>query len=248
VLDTEEHRHQILDVYKRVVILQHSPCCGLCGTRRHATTPFWSLGMRLCKFCLQENLVSNNVLHDRFWVDAWSPAFVNSVVGTVFFFKEFGSARQRSEFTREPLDFQHPHSKTGRLVWFFWRPHLERLMDLSKLREAAILKQQAASVVRAWLRRAVVLRTLSIKDKKRPVRNVEWSLSPDKRVGLASLRLIYVLDRPPLPVRVDVALSRRMVAHEDHVATVRSRVPPVVENGRLVAQNLMGAKFWPPPA
>lgn len=221
----------------------------MCGTKRHATTPFWSLGMRLCKFCLQENLVSNHVLWERYWVDMWSPDFVNSVAERVFFFKEFGSARQRSEFSSDGLDFhQNFRTKAASLVWFFWRPHLESLMDLPKRREEAVLKHQASHVVRAWVRRAMVLRVLaSSKDKKKATRNVEWSLRPDKRVGLARLRLISVLDRTSKDPPIDLTLSRRMVRSEDRCSYLHvARLP--ADSAQLPVQNLMGERCWPVPA
>lgn len=248
--DTGKSRAHTLMIYKRITVLNHSPCCGLCGTKRHATTPFWCLGMRLCKYCLQENLISNHVLRERYWVDTWSPDFVDSVLGQVFFFKEYGSARQRSEFSCDGLDF-HPssHTRAANMIWFFWRPHLESLMDLPKLREEALLKQQASEVVRTWARRAVVLRVLAAsKDKKKSTRNVEWSLRPDKRAGLARLRLICVLDRASKAPPVDLTLSRRMVRGEDHSSHLQITRPLTDESAQLVVQNLMGERCWPLPA
>ena len=52
--------------FKKMAVLQNSSCCGMCGASRHETICFWSLGMRVCKFCLRENLVSNRVLYSRY--------------------------------------------------------------------------------------------------------------------------------------------------------------------------------------
>ena len=52
--------------FKKMAVLQYSSCCGMCGASRHETMCFWSLGMRVCKFCLRENLISNRVLYARY--------------------------------------------------------------------------------------------------------------------------------------------------------------------------------------
>ena len=46
-------------------------------------------------------------------------------------------------------------------MWFFWKPHLEKVLDLSTLHREAREKQQAARVVRAVCKRALVLRILT---------------------------------------------------------------------------------------
>lgn len=210
-------------VYKRITVLQYATCCGACGTRRHATTAFWSTGMRLCKYCLQENLVSDIVLQEKYWVSMWSKSFVDLVVGKVFFFKEHGSARQRSEFSSDGMDFHPAHGKAPRMVWFFWLPHLAKLVDLNALREETIGKQAAARVLRAYARRVFTLRTLhSTKDKKRPTQRTEWHLRPDKRIALDKLRRIRVIDKQYLLPCIDLTLSRRMVNYEDFVMSNRA--------------------------
>jgi len=52
-------------VSKKIATLHNVYCCGMCGASRHETICFWSLGMRVCKFCLRENLISNRVLYAR---------------------------------------------------------------------------------------------------------------------------------------------------------------------------------------
>ena len=64
--------------YKAIVCLQHVPRCGMCGTSRHATKPYWHLGVRLCKCCLQDNLVSHTVLQERYFIYAFRPVPVHS--------------------------------------------------------------------------------------------------------------------------------------------------------------------------
>ena len=62
---------RVLRTYKAIVCLQHVPRCGMCGTTRHTTKPYWHLGMRLCKCCLQDNLISHTVLQERYFLYAF---------------------------------------------------------------------------------------------------------------------------------------------------------------------------------
>ena len=69
---------RVMRTYKAIVCLQHVPRCGMCGTSRHATKPYWHLGVRLCKCCLQDNLVSHTVLQERYFIYAFRPVSVHS--------------------------------------------------------------------------------------------------------------------------------------------------------------------------
>jgi len=161
--DADPHtRNQALCIYRKITALRCQPCCGMCGTTRHATKPFWSLGMRVCKYCMQANLISNIVLYQRYWLRMEAPvqkykSLVDAVAGRVFYFPDAVTPRQRLEYSTDKMDF--PGGK--RLVWFFWKPHLEKVLDLSKLHREANEKQQAACVVRAMCKRALVLRILT---------------------------------------------------------------------------------------
>lgn len=155
-------RSQALHVYRKITALRCSPCCGMCGTTRHASKPFWSLGMRVCKYCMQANLISNIVLYQRYWLRLDAPvqqykSLIEAVAGRVFYFPEALTPRQRLEYSTDKMDY--PGGK--RLVWFFWKPHLEKVLDLSALHREAREKQQAARVVRAVCKRALVLRILT---------------------------------------------------------------------------------------
>jgi hypothetical protein len=165
-------RNQALFVYRKITALCVSPCCGMCGTTRHATKPFWTLGMRLCKYCVQANLVSNLVLYHHYWVPMDRPVqghvtFVDAVVGKVFYFSECLTPLARMDYSIDSIDF--PGGK--RTVTFFWKPHLARILDLDSLSKEAAIKHNSAAIVKAFIRRAFVLRILtglsSINDKKK---------------------------------------------------------------------------------
>lgn len=155
-------RNQALNVYRKITALCASPCCGMCGTTRHATKPFWTLGMRICKYCVQANLVSNLALYHRYWVAMDRPVqghvtFVDRVVGNVFFFSECLTPLARMDYSIDNIDF--PGGK--RNVIFFWKPHLEKLLDMDLLAREATVKHRSAAAVKAFVRRALVLRILT---------------------------------------------------------------------------------------
>lgn len=194
----------MLHTYRRIVCLQWAQQCGMCGSKRHATKPFWHLGKRICRYCLQANLISNVALEERYWLSIWGPstpshkepAFVDRVIGRVWYFKEYGTARQRTEYSCDSVDFQTPYnSKKSFETWFFWRPHLEEIFDFKKLETEAALKNRAAATVNGLVRRALTLRILnSIADKKRPTRMVEWGKKEDKRTALFKLRRMAIVE------------------------------------------------------
>jgi hypothetical protein len=154
-------KKEALFVYRKITALQCVPCCGMCGSVRHATKPFWCLGMRLCRHCVQANLVSSNVLYERYWVTFGQPVqshrnFVDAVCMNVFYFSTRLTPNQRLEFTCDRLDF--PGGM--RSMWFFWKPHLANVLNMEKLERDGQEKHKASYTVRGCVRRALVLRAL----------------------------------------------------------------------------------------
>ena len=158
---TETRMREKLLVYRKIAALQCVPCCGLCGTTRHSTKPFWCLGMRVCRHCVQANLVSSHVLYERYWVTFGQPVqsfpnFIDAVCGSVFYFATRLTPNQRMEFSCDRIDF--PGGL--RSMWFFWKPHLAKILDMDRLERDGQEKHRMAVVVRAFARRALVLRAL----------------------------------------------------------------------------------------
>ena len=159
--DTEQHKRQALFIYRKITVLTCVPCCGMCGTTRHSTKPFWCLGMRVCRSCVQANLVSSIVLYERFWVTFGQPVqswatFVHAVCMNVLYFSTRLTPNQRLDFSCDRLDFPGG----TRTVWFFWKPHLAKVLDMDKLEREGKEKHAAASLVRGMARRALVLRAM----------------------------------------------------------------------------------------
>ena len=233
----ETEKHFLINVYRRIICLQYTRRCGLCGTSKHENKPYWNLGMRLCKYCLQDNLVSHLVLEDRYWIHVWArphgfsandSSFVRKVIGKVWFFKEISTPRQRTEYTCDPTDFLAVYGTKSRTTWFFWRPHLEKLMDLPKLEEEAVIKRQAAALIRGYARRSATLRILcasggcvSAATRKRPLRQVDWHSERDLRPALFKVRRFHTATEWPvrgLP-KVDNLALHKMNQFEDRLYT-----------------------------
>lgn len=158
---TEEEKRQALHVYRKIVALQVAPCCGMCGTTRHSTKPFWCLGMRVCRHCTQANLVSSLVLYERYWITFGQPVqgfrnFVDAVCANVFYFSSRLTPNQRLDFSCDRLDFPGGIQS----MWFFWMPHLAGILDMGRLEREGQEKHRMAAVVRAHARRALVLRAM----------------------------------------------------------------------------------------
>jgi hypothetical protein len=213
-------RQERLQIYRKIVALSCVPCCGMCGTMRLATKPYWCLGMRICKHCLEANLISNMVLYERLWVSMSKPiqakprfsveashkhsSFVDAIVGEVFYFSNHLTPYQRLEYSSDRIDFPGG-SKT---IWWFWKPHLEKVLDLNLIASEAALKHKAAATVMAIVRRALVLRILtSTKDPSMPTTNPSKNTmrKRDKRTAYFKLKKIELLDR------IDTYQEQRML-------------------------------------
>ena len=197
----DHEKRQALYVHRKITVLRASTCCGMCGTTRYTTKPFWSLNMRVCSECLQANLVSHLVLYERYWQQLdrpvqRHPTFIDAVAGTTFYFTETVTAHQRLEYSSDRIDF--PGGR--KTLWFFWRPHLEKVVDMDLLAREAKAKHAAAVTVRAMARRCLVLRTLGrvpSGNRKCPTTMTSYSnLRKHRRTALARLRKTELLDRP----------------------------------------------------
>lgn len=213
---------EVMDTYKRIGRLRNLSNCGVCGTTRYPTLPYWSLGMRVCRYCMQANLVSDTVLDERYWADPLTMDFLKVVARKVFYFHINATPRQRYEYTQDPLDFDtSAKRKVGYRVpvqsWFFWRPHLEQVLPMARMEEEARTKHAAAAMVRAFVRRALTLETLSCRGRR-----VCWSKRPDKRVSL------FKLNRPGEPAKRyaqhNALIHQRFVEFEDRVGGF---LPPI---------------------
>lgn len=136
---------------RQAYALQHGHRCGLCGCRWHHE-PYWSLRMRVCRLCMAGNLVSSWELLDRYGVH-YSDVARRVGGGRVFYFlQQFAAGQDRNPVHGAmPLDIQQ-----RRHMWVFWRPHLEKVLDLPALYVAQPLRKEAGLRLCAVFRRARV--------------------------------------------------------------------------------------------
>jgi len=130
----------------------------VCGSGRYQVRPFWSLGMSVCRYCLQDNLLTDRVLHERYWF-SFTQAFMRQNAGEVFYFQEMTTPGQRMDYTLDLENFSAGDATTSN--FYFWRPHLERVLDIPALEREAPAKRQAAALIRAAARRAVATAFMS---------------------------------------------------------------------------------------
>ena len=218
--DDEIHRCRALRTYKKITILRVSQRCGVCGTTRHATKGFWSLGMRVCKYCVQANMISSKALFDRYWVHmakpiAGFPSFVDAIASRVFYFENRSPPGLRMEYTVDPGDFPGG----TRSMWFFWRPHLAQILDMEQLERDAEAKHAAAVLIRSAVRRTLLQRLI------RGARGMK-GVSRDRRSLLFKFNKTQLMDRVSgyndlsMIARLSVVLITRLNNWEDRV------VPP----------------------
>jgi hypothetical protein len=225
----EQEKLQALYVYRKITVLRCSPCCGMCGTTRYSTKPYWSIGMRVCRDCIQANMVSQRVLYERYWITLGRPiqgypSFVDAVAGRVFFFHETMTPHQRLEYSSDRMDF--PGGR--RCSWFFWLPHVSKILDMDALAQEAKKKHTAAKSIRAHIRRCLVLRALagSISNErtKPTVLTTYTTMRKDtKRTAIFRLRKTELLDKVDwyheqrVTTRLSLDLQAKLMRFKDRV-------------------------------
>jgi len=164
-----ERTDQLLGFLRRVLVLHHATCCGMCGSTRHKVVPYWSLGMALCSFCVQDNLVTDVQLYERYFV-SFSRQLALDMGGNTFFFWMATTPQQRTALTIDRIAYPSPTMQTAN--FYFWKPHLARHLDLPRLASEARPKAAAATIIRAHVRRSLILvrtsrmRGYTLKDKR----------------------------------------------------------------------------------
>ena len=154
--------------YVRKAFALHSvDRCGLCGCR-HRHDAYWSLGMRVCQLCMAENSISSWELVDKYGVHYSD--IMRDISGKVFYFRLPASLKQHRVAFHSERSCQ-VMSKSNTLM--FWRPHLEKILDLPGLYQEQKLKREAAKRLCAVLRRARVYH-LRCEHSKHPLRSPDW--------------------------------------------------------------------------
>jgi len=128
--------------------------CGYCGSR-HKHAPVWGLGRRVCNACMKHNLVSSAALYFEYGFDY--TRHVSLLAGRVYYFTTRDKKLIQYFLTHNPIDFRPEHRSN---LAFFWRPHLEKLVDLHDLKVKLRAKAEAAKSLQAFVRAFSVRVTL----------------------------------------------------------------------------------------
>ena len=132
---------------RRVFALKHGTRCGMCGCRyRHE--PYWSLRMRVCRLCINDNTVTGEVLSRKYGVD-YSDMLVKHK-GKFFFFNITTS----NSDDRVSLHGMTKSDVVSRFsVHMFWLPHLRKFLDFPALYQQQVERRQAAVVLSNAIKR-----------------------------------------------------------------------------------------------
>jgi hypothetical protein len=133
------HRSRILNTF----------CCGYCGSRTDLVR-VWGLGRRACSACLKHNLVSAAALLAEYGFDY--SARMAELAGRVFFFRIRDSRFVFHHLSHNPVDFTPQAKACQRSHTFFWRPHLEKIVDLPALKREHRDRARAIAPIQAAAR------------------------------------------------------------------------------------------------
>lgn len=138
--------------------------CGMCGCR-HRHDAYWSLGMRVCQLCMAENTISSWELVDKYGVHYFD--IMREISGKVFYFRLPASLKQHRVAFYTERSCQTVNKES---LLMFWRPHLEKILDLPELYQEQRRKREATRYLCAVIRRSMVHR-LRCEHAKHPLRS-----------------------------------------------------------------------------
>lgn len=211
--------------YRRIVILSHIRRCSKCGKKTHQFKNFYSMGLHLCDMCVRENFVSQRVLYEKYGLMLISKIstsnFAARVLGKAYWVTTRMSSAERMEWSYEQLDRTGPKQT----MFFFWRPHLERIFNLPRRERQYKRRFMAAQVIKAVVRRCVV----------QQIKSALWA--PSKRDNRQFMH--YVLQRYweskacPFPDYVSKPKSRQnsrwmtnLITYQNWETPPRDVIPP----------------------
>jgi hypothetical protein len=111
-----------------VARIESATHCGLCGAK-HKLLQVWGLGMRVCSACMKDNLISGAALYHDYGINFHHHA--ERLQGTVYYFRCNLRVKELiKSLTRNPVDFSLENCSAV----FFWKPHLQKVVDLDAAR------------------------------------------------------------------------------------------------------------------
>lgn len=135
---------------RRVYALKYGTRCGMCGCRyRHE--PYWSLRMRVCRLCMENNTISGELLCRKYGVDFSD--IIASHHGKFFFYScsvTFAEDRVSMHGMAE-CDVTRKGS-----TYLFWLPHLRQFLDFPALYQKQQEKKRAAEALGSIVKRRFI--------------------------------------------------------------------------------------------
>lgn len=165
----------------RLCVLRFAPWCSVCHVVHNvpSVTPIWALGLRVCEHCMPECFISHRALWHRYRINLNAPlpeamqrpdrrdhedpdTFKTLMDKAVFTVVDHSNGIHRSLLTRSRHDFRAVGRSrlSAAKTFFFWRPHVHRVLRLKKAEAYLPLCAQATEVIAAFARRWAVARAL----------------------------------------------------------------------------------------
>lgn len=223
-----------------VARLRFATRCQLCKSK-NKHIPVWGLGCRVCSTCFKENLVSGAVLYKEYGVDYVKRA--RELAGRVYFFQRAYTVKFMAKFlTNNPIDFQAPHS--GYNV-FFWRPHLQEVMDLDALKREhrdprrRLAAQRLTASVRAHHIRVAIAQKCSSTRSASPI----FYIMAEAKAEFSPVKSNVKSNGRPhsYTVRPLTTAQRILVAeHHPHYSSRRAYLDHEVKARRLLQLSFLG--------
>jgi hypothetical protein len=132
---------------KSMLKLVYGMFCSKCGCRYHHSI-FETYRKRLCRNCMRDFHISNNVLWQRFGIG------LGEIVHIRFFIRHTSMAtylkpEKIEHMTHDLLDLDF---KSKQPMVFFWKPDLERFFNLEERRVEHCARVQAVNVLKAFFK------------------------------------------------------------------------------------------------
>jgi hypothetical protein len=180
----EEEKDKFLAYSRAILVLQNQSACSLCRSKRHTLKKMWSINKSLCRFCIQDNFLSHKVLEQEYGVYIGKPldhykeflrpsalpmwgssehTVVHHIQGRVMYFSQVCTQTVRIQFTDSPHDFKGYSPE----LFFFWRPHIEKIFDLPALRFHATALAASARALQSVVRQAATRKRYALQLRKR---------------------------------------------------------------------------------
>jgi hypothetical protein len=169
--DQPDRNKEFSDYVRKAVALKIGKHCGLCGAR-HRHVPYWGLGMRVCSLCFAHNSISALSLYHDYGLHFMD--IIRNHYEDIFYY-EMSCNETDCRITFWNTNGMHKECSNNALNskgshHMIWRPHLEKVMDLVKIKQDHKVRKEASQTLCSAIKRHWILlqRKKAASRSKRP--------------------------------------------------------------------------------